>query len=108
MVRRAMEQEGLITNLQNVVKELQQFLSQRGNFVPHDIPSPVLEPLSMDDTHLHMLVVNDKHIGEDEYDEGNEKSNMFSQMKHKTRKRVKTTIMKTPWTTYLRKKRKRC
>ena len=64
------------------MKELQQLISGRKFFVPHDIPSLVLELFSMDDKHQQMNDVNDIDAGEDEQGGGNEKSNMFSRMKH--------------------------
>ena len=54
-------------------------------------------------------VVEDKDVPEDkdlhgDEDRGNEEPNMFSKMKHKPIKCFKIVVMRTPWTTYSRKK----
>ena len=48
-------------------------------------------------------VPQEQDVPEDQ-DGGEEKSNIFTQVKHRGRKRVKSAVMKSPWTRYGRGK----
>ena len=48
-------------------------------------------------------VPQEQDVPEDQ-DEGEEKSNIFTRVKHRARKRVKSVVMKSPWTRYGRGK----
>ncbi|ESW06469.1 hypothetical protein PHAVU_010G050300 [Phaseolus vulgaris] len=115
MVNRAKEHDYLITNVENVVKQLKLCISEMQKSVLEDCPSPVLEPLSVDYTYKEMNDLNDIDARQHEQDGGNKKdeekvpneeSNMISRMKREPRIRVKAPILKTPWMTYSRKRRK--
>ena len=120
MVHRAKEQDYLSTYVEKVVKELKLCISEMHKSVPEDCPSPVLEPLSVNYTYMEMNQFNDidarqheedqQHGGNEKEDEKkvpNEESNMISRMKREPKIRVKAPILKTPWMTYSRKRRKR-
>jgi len=117
MVNRAKEHDYLITNVENVVKQLKLCISEMHKSVPEDCPSPVLESLSVDYTYKEMNEFNDIDARQHEQEDGgnkkdeekvsNEESNMISRMKREPKIRVKAPILKTPWMTYSRKRRKR-
>jgi len=126
MFRQAKEQQVVISNLEKELKELQEFLSARAKSV-RDNPS------AYDDEHLHTSYVDDKDVPDEQgvpeeqggpedqdvpeqqdvpkdqevpedQDGGEEKSNIFTLVKHRGRKRVKSTVTKSPWTRYGRGK----
>lgn len=80
LMRICKEHEVLITIMEKEVNELLELLIARKKAVPDDIPSPVLELLSVDRRDLQMPKSSDKDVPEDE-DQGNEEGNMFSRIK---------------------------
>jgi len=98
MFHQAKEQQVLISNLEKELKELQEFLTAWAKSDVHNSHSVE------DDEHLQRSYVDDKDVSE-EQDGRKEKSNNFTQVKHKAKKRVKSTVMKTPWTSYARAKK---
>jgi len=54
----------------------------------------------------HEDINEEKDLHGDE-DQPNEEVNMFPKMEREPRKRFKTIVLKTPWTTYLRRKEKK-
>ena len=112
------EHKVLITTMEKEVKDILDLIVRR-NSISDDTPSQILEfqPLPVDHTDFKKPessdedvaedkdILEDKDLGGDE-DWGNEEHNMFANMKRETRKSFKTVVMRTPWTTYSRKKGK--
>jgi len=112
MMRKSEEQEVLITSMEKEVKDILELIGNI-NFVPNDTRSKVVEvePLSVDHTYFkkpessHEDKDEEKDLHGDE-DQPNEEVNMFPKMEHEPRKRFKTVVLKTPWTTYSMRKPK--
>jgi len=133
MLRQAKEQQVVINNLEKELKELQEFLSARAKSFVRDSPyvdddehlqtsyvddkdepdeQGILEGQGLpEEQHVpeQQDVLEDQDVPQEQdvpkdQDGGEEKSNIFTRVKHKTRKRVKSTVMKSPWTRYGREK----
>jgi len=112
LVHKYEEQEVLITSMEKEVNEILKLIASK-NFVPDDTWSKVVEvePLSVDSTYFRKPESSHEDVDEEKdlhghEDQPNEKVNMFPKMNHEPKKRFKTTVLKTPWTTYSRRKPK--
>jgi len=113
LVRKSEEQEVLITSMEKEVNDIVE-LSARRNCVRHHTQSEVVEvqPLAMDCTYFKKAESSPKDVDEQKQlhvDEvqPNEEVNMFTKMNREPRKRFKSVVLKTPWTTYSRRKPKK-
>ncbi|XP_068475091.1 uncharacterized protein [Phaseolus vulgaris] len=136
LMRKSEEQELLITSMEKEVNDIVELIARR-NCLRRDTQSEVVEvePLAMDCTYLkkaessHEDVDEDKQLHVDEVQpneefnshedvhedkqlhvdeiQPNEEVNMFPKMNGEPRKRFKSAVLKTPWTTYSRRKPKK-
>jgi len=112
LMRKSEEKEVLITSMEKEVNDILELIASRSS-VPGDTRSEVIEvePLSVDCTYFrkpessHEDVDEEKDLHGDE-DQPNEEVNMFPKMNREPRKRFKTVVLKTPWTTYSKEAKK--
>ncbi|XP_068504404.1 uncharacterized protein [Phaseolus vulgaris] len=128
LMRKSEEQELLITSMEKELNDIVELIARR-NCLRRDTQSEVVEvePLAMDCTYLkkaessyedvdevepneefnsHEDVHEDKQLHVDEV-QPNEEVNMFPKMNVEPRKRFKSVVLKTPWTTYSKRKPKK-
>ncbi|KAK8468607.1 hypothetical protein PHAVU_006G066711 [Phaseolus vulgaris] len=128
LMRKSEEQELLMTSMEKEVNDIVQLIARR-NCLRRDTQSEVIEvePLAMDCTYLkkaessdedvdevepneefnsHEDVHEDKQLHPDEV-QPSEEVNMFPKMNVQPRKRFKSAVLKTPWTTYSKRKPKK-
>jgi len=109
LMRKCEEHEILITSIEKEVKSILELIASK-KFVPDDTRTKVVEvePLSVNCTYFKKLesshedVDEEKNLHGDE-DRPNEEVNMFSKVNREPRKRFKTVVLKTTWTTYSRR-----
>jgi len=112
LMRKCEEQEVLITSMEKEVKDILELVASR-DFVPYDTRSEIVEvePLSVDCTYFKKPESSDEDVHEEKdlhgnEDRPNEEVNMFSKMNREPRKCFKTTVLRTPWKTYSKRKGK--